>query len=148
MCDIEKMRDPYDPDEWEWAETDAFLEQLKEKQEEYFSTPRVQAINMGRIKEFKMALNTIARIVKSEDEEAVITFTLDDDWHIGYGSIEIDTKSFVVRNSDILSFASAIQFVSDFEVYPIIDDRVRISIGFHGVMDELKPSEGANEKST
>jgi len=130
----------WDIDDEEFAEFDAFIENLAELQKEYFSEPRVHTINMKRLEQFQYALYQITKIIKGIDPDAKIDHTLNTAANIGNGSIDVKTSEIIVYDPKI--FSEATKFANNFEIYPLNDGSIRMSMMFHGMFDDLSIGKG------
>ena len=130
----------YDPEEEQFAEVDAFLDWLNDKEDKYCNEPRLQVINQKRLKEFEYAFINITRIVKKASPDAIIEYDLNDGFNTGHGGIQIETDE--LSTTKIKEFIEAIKFASDFEVFPLTNGNIKIILGFKGLLDDIPTKQG------
>ena len=120
-------------------ELNAFIEYLKQAEEEYYSEPRMRILNPRRLKEFQYALMKITKIIKKASPDAKIEYDLDDGFSTGHGAIRIETDELSVKNPQQL--IDSIKFASDVDIFPLTNGNIKIILGFRGMMDEFKTEE-------
>ena len=134
--DFEYDISDYDMDDDEVAGFDAFIEFLSQMKEEYFSEPRVRLINPKRLREFQYALYKITKIIKKVSPDATIEHTVNDGLNTGVGAITIETDEIDVK--DIKEFVESVRFATNFEIHPLLNGNLSMSIAFYGMLDEIK----------
>ena len=115
----------------EFEELDTFIELLSEKRQE----PKIEVCDLKRIAELKNALENINKVVIKNSPGATIKCSLSeiDD---GSDDIRIVTEDIII--DDISSFIKGIKTANNFEIYPLVDDKIQINIMFEGIKKQIK----------
>ena len=107
-----------------------FLEQLRKYQEQ----PKIWVVDPVRQTEFMQAYKGISALVLAEEPEANIECEMHE-INIGAGVIRIEADELVVR--EIQNFCAAISKANNFEIYPLANDKMRMSIMFYNIYKRL-----------
>ena len=116
-----------------YPELDEFLSILAEKAKAHEKSQGAQIISADRFKTLKRSLTILTDIVMKVSPDAVITYELDNGLNIGHAVIRIETDEISV--TDVEQFIAAIRFADNFEIYPLTDGRLRMTIMFHGMTE-------------
>ena len=111
------------------------FEMFLAKMKEWQSNPHMFIVNNNRMKEMEMAHDILEKIIHEYDPDATIKVDMNV-LNDGSASIVIETCDFVVHN--VQEFITVIKNANNFEVYPILDDKIRIAIMFNNVMKVIK----------
>lgn len=122
----------FDPDsvigeDEQLAELDAFLIYLQELE----AKPNVQMINPIRMKEFRYACTMISKIVKKVSPDAKIEYGMSE---FGHGAAYICVEADEIAVSDVKEFVGVIKLSNNFEIHPLLNGNIKMSIMFHNVM--------------
>lgn len=105
------------------------LEELIEFLRQDAQREKVYVLNPQRQREFADAYREI-EILLDECIDAKMWCEMGELYN-GYASIMIECESIIVR--EMQKFCTAIRKASNFEIYAIGEDRVRVNIMFHGI---------------
>ena len=112
-----------------FAEFDALIAMLNS-----LPRPSVTMLNQGRVEEMKFAADMIRHTLKETGSEAHIECKQHElDPGIGIITVEGIELTFV----DMEGFARAAEFASNFEVYPLVQNKVRMAYAFYGLVTPL-----------
>lgn len=99
---------------------------------QWLETPKTGRVNPVKMQEVMDSYAIIHELVLSEDQDATIEVA-EGALQLGSVSIKVVTTSVTVYNTE--AFAKAIKNASNFQVYPTIDDRVKLDILFDSVIE-------------
>ena len=103
------------------------LEEFLELLRKYKEQPKIWTVDPVRETEFSNAFKAIRKMVLNEEPDAKIECKIDD----GNGIIIIDAEWLTVRNVE--SFCRHLSKANNFEIYPRLNETLRMSIMFHDV---------------
>lgn len=109
-------------------ELDAELQKIKE----WVDAPKVGVVNPVKMQELMDSYVTIKQIILSEDPNATIEVV---EGALQTGSMAIRAVTSDVTVYDTMAFAEATKNAANFQVYPTIDDRVKLDIMFESVIE-------------
>lgn len=109
---------------------ESFMEYLKELHDK----DRISVINPTKLNEFKKAYVCILKTIKDENSDAKISYKVNLN-NAGEGVIVIEADEIIIRN--IQYFSQGIKAASNFEIYPLKNGMLRMSITFYGIMIEI-----------
>lgn len=89
---------------------------------------RTTILDTHRLKQFVFAYNTMRSLTKHSD--AVVTHKLYEPFKT-MGSISVEAGTICI--DDPVRFAAAVRFASNFEVYTLTKNKVRMTLTFHGL---------------
>lgn len=128
------MNDNYDFDsdsvmgeDEQFAELDTFLIYLQELQDK----PRAQIFNPARLKEFRYACKMIAKIIRAVSPDAKIEYSMSE---LGFGAAYIEVEADEITVTDVKEFVGVIKLSNNFEIHPLLNGNIKMSIMFHDVM--------------
>ncbi len=99
---------------------------------QWLETPKTGRVNPVKMQEVMNAYDIIHKIILSEDPDATIEVA-EGALQLGSVSVKIVTAAVTVYDTEM--FAKATRNASNFQVYPTIDDRVKLDILFEGVIE-------------
>ena len=120
-------------EEDDFAELDAFLEELSKMGKEYALQPKVIVPDPARLREFMGALKAMGKIA-GNTRGIDLTWSMDDGRDLpGAAVITIEADELVVKNVPL--FVEAIRYASNVEFYPLENGRMKIDASFYGMFD-------------
>lgn len=111
----------------------AFIDYLNELRQK----DRVRILDLARLKEIQDAYHMLSTMLMGENPDTVITYAIDEAG-AGEASINIETDEIIVGKNNIEKYISSIRNVSNFEIYPLTNGLIRMSIMFYGVFKEIQ----------
>lgn len=128
--DIDHSVGQEDFEEGDFEEIDAMIEYLKE-------LPRneVFILNAPRIEQMRFSCAAIKRAMREHKVEAKIVCK-QSDLEPSMGYVDVEAKDIGIL--DMEWFARASEFANNTEIYPLKDDRVRMTFTFHGILAPLQ----------
>ena len=108
-----------------------FLEELRK----YEKQPKIWVVDLQRQTEFIKAYREIKSLILAEDPTAKIECEMHEA-NIGAGVIRIETEWLVVR--EIQDFCDAISKANNFEVFPTVDNTLRMTIMFYSIYKRIE----------
>jgi hypothetical protein len=110
------------------------LEEFLEKLRKYSEQPKIWVVDLQRQTEFIQAYKDLSNVVLAEDPNANIKCEMHE-INDGSGVITIESSWVIVR--EIEKFCNATSKANNFEVYPLITDKVRIAFMFENIYKRL-----------
>lgn len=110
------------------------LEKFLEELRKYEQQPKMWVVNLQRQTEFMQAYKGISALVLAEDPDAKIECEMHE-INIGAGVIRIEADELIVR--EIQRFCAAISKANNFEIYPLVNDKMRMSIMFYNIYKRI-----------
>lgn len=89
---------------------------------------KLALLNEDRLKQLEFTYLTMRYLTQGTD--ASVTYKLYEPFKT-MGSVSVEGKS--LEFSDPMRFARAAEFADNIEVYPLVDDKVRLTFTFHGL---------------
>jgi len=110
---------------------DVFMKQLKDWQEK----PHMFIVDSKRMKQVENAHNILESIICKYSPDAKFEVEMNT-LNTGSAALTVETDDVVVNN--VQDFIAAIEHADNFEIYPLTDGNIRISVTFNGVMKVIK----------
>jgi len=116
----------------EFPGLNAFIEYLGEFKNKHKDTPFL--LDPVNFLHFKESYNILAELATAEGNEIETNITMN--WFkTGSCSFNITTDDFVLRDgSAINKFTEAFKYAANFEIYPLLEEKIRIGVVFDNVM--------------
>lgn len=89
---------------------------------------KLAMLNENRLKQLEFTY--LAMRYLTQETDAVVTYKLYEPFKT-MGSVSVEGKS--LEFDDPMRFARAAEFASNVEIYPLANDRVRLTFTFHGL---------------
>lgn len=93
----------------------------------------VKLLNLERYKLMMATAAHLTELLKKSYSEGELDIDIDTTFNMG--SISIELESLMI--SDPVAFANLIHTADNFEVYPLTNGNVRLSIAFHSVLKSI-----------
>lgn len=120
------------------ADFDAFIEYVRELQEERERRGNVRIINPVRLAEMRAAVDSLKNVICDDDSDAKVSFSIDD--FSNGGCITIESKDVLILR-DLEKFKAAFDKLDNCEVQ-IANGKVQINFMAYGVTtSQLLPEE-------
>lgn len=117
----------------EFDELDALVEYIREYEEQHKNTPML--LDPVQFLKFKQCYDGLTAMILAEGSKIKTKITMN--WFkTGMCSFNIETDELSVR--DMEAFVKLIEPAANFDVYPLLNENIRISVMFHNVMRAVK----------
>ena len=120
--------DAYDDDDF--AEIDALIEYLNTLPQD-----GVFVLNYPRIQQMRFASAAIKKAMKGRNGAKAKIVCKQSELEPSMGYIDIESKDIDIFDTEW--FARAAEFANNTEIYPLSDDRVRMTLTFHGILSRV-----------
>lgn len=127
------MEQPFKDEEFEdedYIEIDEWIACLNS-----FPRNEVSILNAPRIEQMRFSCAAIKRAMREHKVEAKIVCK-QSDLEPSMGYVDVEAKDIGIL--DMEWFARASEFANNTEIYPLKDDRVRMTFTFHGILAPLQ----------
>jgi len=125
------MRNEIEKNQWDetqaFAAVDALCEYLREHQ------PRAQVLNLERYSEMCLAKTLLEEVLAKAGYSVKLSVQYIP--MLQHAALSAELDDFEV--SDPLLFAAVLQLADNFEVYPLLNGRVRIAFSFNRMMKSI-----------
>jgi len=109
----------------DFAEIDALIEQL-----ETLQRPEASILNMQRVQQMRFSCAAIKRALRETNSDASIDCR-QHEFESSLGVVDIESVDIMIRDTEW--FARAAEFANNTEIYPLKENKVRLTFGFHGL---------------
>jgi len=89
--------------------------------------PKITMLNQQRVEEMKFAYTTLSYLLRTTGGEA--TIEVKEEHMKSFGVIRIEADDLIIR--DMKKFAQAIEFADNLEIYPLMNNRIRMALMFY-----------------
>jgi hypothetical protein len=107
---------------------DCFVDAIVETIESY-PKPMVQIMDMKRLSEVLRAKSLFSQIFFDLNCDYDIKLNLNAD--MGYACIDVEIDDITIHNCNIKLFFEAIKAASNFEIYPLLNGKLRFSLMYY-----------------
>ena len=127
--DTDTMFDQDFEDE-DFAEIDSLIEYL-----ETLSRPEVLLLNPSRVEQLRFSTAMIKRVLRETGSNAQIECK-PHEFEPSVGVVRVEGVALEIKDLD--GFARAAEFASNTEVYPLANNKVRMTLTFHGLLNPIE----------
>lgn len=93
----------------------------------------VKMINPPRYRLLMRTASQLTDLLRRTEPEGELNIEIDDTLNLG--SISVELESLTIEEP--LTFADVIYKADNFEIYPLVNGKIRLDITFHGVLNSL-----------